>query len=203
MKHINFEQLLDYVENKLNSTEHKNVQIHLNTCNNCQTELELAYQVAGVEAKASFAVPKPSLVKRTMAAFRRQKNRSIQLPSIPAILDFDSWTKLAPMGVRGLPQEHQMLYSVDDGRFDIDLQIFKDEIAKAFAMRGQILANSAMPFNLEGIELRLRNTVGTQRYGLTDPLGCFSFTQLSAGDYSLKILFDEYETLLASLSIKH
>jgi hypothetical protein len=204
MRHLNFEQLLDYLENNLNTEEKAAVQTHLATCTTCQHELQTVRQTLEGMQRDSLKSPSSRLLRSTVAAFRHKQIRSAQLPRSVLTPDFDSRAKNTPRGQRSLSlsQEHQLLYSVNDGAYDVDLQIVKDSVLDAYMLRGQILGNELHLTELEGLELQLLGPEGMKRRGLTDELGRFSFSLLSEGSYSLQIIFDDREVYLEALDVK-
>ncbi len=141
-----------------------------------------------------FVDPPADLVGRIMTAVRRRKARRAERPCYRPPLRFDSWTRWAALGMRGTPQERLLLFSED--AFDFDVQIAKGETAGTFVLRGQVLGKESPPGTLEGIELHVVNADGVTRRGLTDEVGCFSFTQLPEGAYSVHIIFDDRDVVL-------
>jgi hypothetical protein len=104
------------------------------------------------------------------------------------------------LGVRGAPRECHLLFS--GSTVDADLQIVEDVAATAtFTLRGQVLKGGSLPEELEGIELRVIGADGVERRGLTDQLGCFRFSQLAEGIYSLQIVLDSHDILLESVAV--
>ena len=132
--------------------------------------------------------------KDTAQKLRRQK----------ASLEFDSWFQLAAIGVRGVPQERQLLFHEDE--FDLDLQVMNDRESETYTIRGQLLGSFAdnTPSELEGIALHLKNkTTQQSSTGLTDQYGRFSFSQIDQTDYELFVELKERDIVinLESLSI--
>ena len=140
MKHPNFQKLVDYLDDKLSADEAQKIKAHVTTCVQCETELNRGRYLVGARQDRDLLAPELSLLNRVVAAFRRQQNRSPDRLRHEASLEFDSWTKMAPLGVRGMVQERQLLFSGD--MFDVDLQIVKDRAnSSTFTLRGQFLAH--------------------------------------------------------------
>lgn len=205
MRHVSFQTLVDLAQSTLNTANKEKAQQHLATCQRCQKELEeLRHLLEGLQAPP-LAAPQPDLMKRLVSAFRRQQTQLAQRPLRPATLQFDSWTKFAPSGVRGgTSQEHQLLFAAS--LFDVDLQIVEDVAAPGvFSLRGQVLALEAEgepePDNPEGMELRLADRAGDERRSLTDHLGRFTFSRLTAGQYTLRLLLDDHDVIFESLEV--
>jgi hypothetical protein len=197
MEHLGFQYLIKYLEGGLDETEHREAEAHLAACAECQREL------AGVRrtlVRVREFVPPPSeLLHRVLAAFHRRKARLTGRPRRQAALRSDSWTHLAALGVRGVPQERQLLFT--EGAFNVDVQIVRDDLADTFALQGQVLEDEPQPGGMEGIELCIADAAGVERRGLTDQFGCFSFTQLAEGTYSLQIVFDDHDIVLDSVVV--
>lgn len=167
------------------------------------------------DATSDQAAPEPSaaLLQCVMAAFRRRRThtahrRAITVRPSPRIC--------APvaLGRRGAPQEEQFLYTVDG--YDIDLHCSYDPALQSFVLQGQILAHSPDVTTdmgtdvdmLEGLEVRLiaKQTPADhrgERLRLTDALGQFTFSYVTAGEYTLTLLLAEEELLLEGIVAKH
>jgi hypothetical protein len=202
MKEIEFQTLIDYLDDNLTESERMAVETYLEEDPTGQQELARARQALAGLWSDDMVEPSPSLVARVRAAFRRQLNRGSDRPLRRAELQFDSWAQL-PQGVRGVPQERQLLFH--EGAYDLDLQVAQAQTPNDYVMRGQLLADSpGLQNELEGILLNLRNTTtGQERRGLTDQYGRFSFSQLSKGEYLLLVELDSYDIVivLESLSL--
>lgn len=151
----------------------------------------------------SMEAPESSLLDRVTAAFRRKQARKSDRPARPAMLQFDSWTLPAPLGVRGGgTRERQLLYSEDE--FDLDIQIVKDADSNSFSVRGQLLNDvEAEPeLVLQGIELRLFEAEGEQSRRITDEYGRFHFSYCAPGEYSLQVILEDHDILLTSITVK-
>ncbi len=194
-KHPSFQRLLAYLRDELSAAEKETVKGHLETCTHCQQELNLARRVL-LGAKNELHSPPSDLLGRVTAAFRHWRSRSPSRPQRQAVLRFDSWAQLAALGVRGTPQERLLLFS--ENAFDLDVQVARSE-ANTFALRGQVLGKGSQPDTLEGIELRVVNADGAIRRGLTDEVGCFSFTQLPEGTYSVHVVFEDHDVVLGPI----
>lgn len=197
MRHLTLRYLVRYIEGDLDEAQREKADAHLADCADCRRELERVRRMQGEVGE--FVAPPAELVGRVLAAVRRCKARRAERPRYQPTLRFDSWTQWAALGVRGAPQERQMLFS--EGAFDLDVQIARDRVPGAYVLRGQVLDNTPQPAGLEGIELRIVDGNGVPRRGLTDKLGRFKFTQLAEGIYSLQVIFDDHEIVLDSLPV--
>ena len=202
MNHIDFQKAIDYLQKAIQTEEITQIDQHLLDCSHCQEEIEMAKSF--LTASQNLSVPSPNLLNRVTTAFKRKQERLSQRSERKAALQFDSWALLAAQGVRGIPQERQLLFHED--KFDLDLQVMNDREAEKYTMRGQLLGSfgSDTSDNLEGISLRLRNkTDGQSRQGLTDQYGRFSFSLVDQADYELFVELKERDIIinLESLSI--
>lgn len=202
MKHLDFQQAIEYLQKALSPAELSQIEQHLQTCTVCHQEIETAQQF--INATQNLSAPSPNILNRVTAAFRRKQERLANRTEQKAALQFDSWAQLVALGVRGVPQERQLLFHED--KFDLDLQVMNDREAKTYTMRGQMLGSFAQDTSddLEGVSLTLRNkTNGQSRQGLTDQYGRFSFSQLDQSDYELFVALKERDIVinLESLSI--
>lgn len=192
MKHVSFRYLVWYVEGNLDRAQREKVEAHVALCADCRRELERMRHLK--DGVGEFVAPPADLVSRVMTAVRRRKARRAERPRYWPALRFDSWTRWAALGMRGTPQERLLLFSEDT--FDFDVQIAKGGTAGTFVLRGQVLGKESPPGALEGIELHVVNADGVTRRGLTDEVGCFSFTQLPEGTYSVHVIFDDRDIVL-------
>ena len=202
MNHLDFQKAIDYLQKTLSTEETTQIDQHLSNCSHCQEEIEIAQNF--LTAPQNLSTPSPNLLNRVTTAFKRKQERLTTRTEHKAALQFDSWSQLVALGVRGVPQERQLLFHEDE--FDLDLQVMNDREAEKYTMRGQLLGGFAddTSDNLEGISLKLRNkTDGQIRQGLTDQYGRFSFSLVDQADYELFVELKEQDIIinLESLSI--
>ena len=202
MNHLDFQNAIDYLQKTLPTEEAAQIDQHLSDCSQCQEEIEIAQNF--LAAPQALSAPSQNLLNRVTTAFKRKQERLTTRTERKAALQFDSWSQLVALGVRGVPQERQLLFHGDE--FDLDLQVMNDREAEKYTMRGQLLGDlvSDTTETLEGISLRLRNkTNGQSRQGLTDQYGRFSFSLVDQADYELFVELKERDIIinLESLSI--
>lgn len=150
-----------------------------------------------------WSLPETDLLNRVAAAFQRKQSRQSKRPSLPATLQFDNWTQSAALGIRGNGlRERQLLFS--EGAFDLDLQIVEDPTSHMVVIRGQLLPMDETEDEptLEGIELHLMNDEGVHSRRITDEYGRFHFSNCEPGDYSLRVILDDHDIILKSLTVK-
>lgn len=143
--------------------------------------------------------PPADLVKRVVASFKRRKNRLADRFVRPMKLQFDSWTRLAPSGVRGTVQERQILFA--ENGLDVDVQIIKENIG-LFTLQGQVLESVAGPQGLEGIEVQLMVDGFVYRRALVDSTGYFRFTFVPAGVYTLRLILEDRDIVVQDLAVE-
>jgi hypothetical protein len=142
----------------------------------------------GTMKESSLVTPPPNLIDCMLTAFRRKHVQLAQRPHRQAVLQFDSWARMALAGLRGPQQERQLLFS--ESVFDLDLLVVKDHETGSFVLCGQILDGESQPFGLEGVEIELSGA-DIQRYRVSDRLGRFSFSQLPKGTYRIQVALED------------
>ena len=155
-----------------------------------------------VEPIFNWAQPSEGLVSTVLSAFRRKQTASPRQEDNSAELQFDSWANGVALGMRGTPQERQLLFS--NPNYDLDLQIARDSGTSLHKVQGQLLQNAVTEEDLGGVELRLRpvdNWDYVERRCLTDRLGRFSFSYVEPGNYSLRVCLQEQQLVLSPLNI--
>ena len=194
MTDVNFEMLIAYLNNELSTEEKAIVAEYLKNTPNAEAELESAHQIIASLENPPLTAPEKNMLSRVQAVFRHKINQQKERLQHEANLTFDSWSHPMPLGVRGAPQERQMLFH--KGAFDIDIQLLNDPPTNNLTLRGQILTATA-GVDLEGIEIALQaKSNQLSRRSLTDAYGRFSFTQIQNGDYQLKASLDDSEIIL-------
>jgi hypothetical protein len=200
MDHVSFQNLVEYAEDELGAKERGEVESHVAACSRCQEQLGAVRRMLEDLRAGELSSPPQSVLARVWSAFRRKRARSEGRLPLLAALRFDSRARMAPAGVRGAPQEQQLLFSQD--QLDLDLQIVKDVAAATFFLRGQVLDCEPPPEGLEGIEVRLTDETGTERRRVTDELGRFAFSDLGDGSYSLRVVFEDHDTIVETVVIE-
>ncbi len=168
-----------------------------------ETHIEETEGLLNRAAQQDLSFPEKTLLNRVAAAFQRKQARQPKRPSLPATLQFDNWTQSAALGIRGNGlRERQLLFS--EGAFDLDLQIVEDPTTHLVVIRGQLLPmdEAENPTTLEGIELHLMNDDGVHSRRITDEYGRFHFSNCLPGEYSLRVILDDHDIILKSLTVK-
>ncbi len=199
MDHYSFEAFVAYLEEDLSGMERRAIEEHLEGCPACRKEFAAASRMLNDVRVSASPTPPETLIDRVVSAFRRKQERPMNPPARPATLQFDSWMRLAALGVRGLPQERQFLYS--EGSVDLDIQVTRDDETGTLTLQGQILDSNSDRDSLEGMEVQLLAGEDLERRGLTDHLGCFSFTHVPPALYALRVLFSDHDLVMDELDL--
>lgn len=150
-------------------------------------------------ASEEWVEPPPDLLKRVLKSFQKHRSRMRDRLEQAASLTFDSWTHMAPSGVRGAMQERQVLFSEEN--LDIDVQTIKEEDG-TFTLHGQVLARDRDVAALEGNEVQLLVEDRIWRRVLLDEMGYFRFTLLPPGRYAMRIVLDDRDVRIDPLDIQ-
>lgn len=199
MTHISFPRLIDYLEERLRPEEVTELSLHLAHCVECQSSLTLARQFLTNMRGQNLEQPKASLLRRAIAAFRQQQQPLDDRPQQSGDLRYDNWQDHALAGVRGLPNEHQLLYQA--AGYDIDVQITLDPATQSYVLRGQILTTVQPQAAMEGSAIRLTDGATIERGALADHLGRFQFSYLPQGAYTLTITADALDLIIRAVQI--
>lgn len=204
MNHLSFQELVSYLKN--NVAQATETEKHLQTCSRCRAELLLiqkATEALDTNTPDSLVEPTPGLKRRALTAFQRKQRQNQDRVRLTATLKYDSRTKIVAAGMRGGREtDRQLLYAINNGRYDVDFQIAKDT-SDTYVLRGQIMTGAIPEINLEGLELRCINADGLERRGLSDNLGRFTFSRLPQAIYAIQITFDDSVVLFEAVEIKH
>jgi hypothetical protein len=160
---------------------------HLNTCDMCRGRLswmEVAAQMGPQES----AYEPPQSVMDTVLRLGRDTSRLKQLRNaIVALLTFDSFNSLAPVGVRrGEMTSRQMTYESDDVEIGIWLRRSDD---RSLTLSGQVLHKSSGPVQDPSGYVDLVVEGDHFRTSPLSPWGEFVFTDLPKTQYSLQLFF--------------
>jgi hypothetical protein len=187
LKHLPFETLIAYLEHDLDSQSYASVEQHVRDCADCQKLLDAARLLSQQVNESSLEEPRPRLIQRAVAAFRRSQLRAENPSEPPVSLLFDSWDSSLATGTRGHTEDRQLLFQV--GAFDVDLQLMYDAQTKSHKIYGQLLSEAASQATLEGSAVRLQEIDSEQNLRLTmiDELGRFNFSLVPSANYTLQI----------------
>jgi len=204
LTHPDFETLLDYINRRLDDTDHIALEQHLGVCAECQALLTHARALIDSLREQPAAIPSASLVQRAVAAFRQIQDRRSERPAATATLLFDSWDGAMSAGVRGHATERQLLFhcaDLDGAALDVDVQITPDLQQQLYLIQGQTLREGIGPALLEGLAIKLIQADSSQflRGTIIDRLGRFHFSQVPSGHYLLQIELHDTKVRVGAL----
>lgn len=194
MKCPEFEQLIEYLDNRLPEKESARVAAHLSQ--NCQScaETRRWYESVRVITEGDDSIEPPAWVfKRAARIFQTRRNRPKLVERIGqavASLVFDSFARPALAGVRSTETTNrQLLYRA--GSFSIDLQVAPTEQARADII-GQVLKEGETTFeSVAGLKLEITSLGKSVRSARTDEMGEFKISGIDYGTYDLRIELSE------------
>lgn len=194
LAHITFEQLVDWVEDRLPDELRPTIAAHLAACEHCQAEANHVARIIGaMHADTSIDAP-PILISRAIRAF--QQYGSVRQPSIVqrlvALLRFES-TPLTPApGLRSdAPTERQLVYTAGD--YDLDLRVMPD--GSNWLVSGQVFGPDVddVQSQLSGGALQLQASFSGDE--------AFAFPPVPAGRYTLALVTGTAEITVDDLQL--
>ena len=198
-KCVSTENIYNFVQGLLEDTAEQQTRQHLDDCPRCRSrQAEASRLIQFIEDDARIEVPSRAH-QRSVAFFRPwYETRLRETPASPAtglkkilarlITDTRNLPGLnAPIvaGLRStafLNRTFQMLYSLDEGRVEVDLKISQTSTVGHFNMLGQVVG-------LEGCTCQVELVTPKNKVlpGNLDETFTFQFQDLPAGSYSLNI----------------
>jgi hypothetical protein len=196
MAHLNYETLLNYMEERLPALERSEVDAHLAAaCQPCERRLGLLRRALRRAAEDRTVAPPDHVLRRAVdIPLTHPGSAEVSLwERLVAVLTFDSYQQLSPARTRGAARERQMLFSAEG--MDIDLQI--KPAAKGYDLFGQVLGTggSSTFVSLQGNAGRVLTTAET------DPSGQFIFRGISAGQYDLSFYLENQEVAVMGIEV--
>ncbi|HEX2911964.1 MAG TPA: zf-HC2 domain-containing protein [Chloroflexia bacterium] len=200
---LDFETILDYLQHTLPEQDVARVEQHLKECGDCHQRLEESWLlVADLREDAALQVPK-EVHKRAVALFRpvRQARRRTGQETFAGLKKFVAQlvmdTRLKPglslpamAGLRLSPvanNSYQLLYSMDDGRIEVDLDIHQVSSDGRFNLIGQVTGVEAKECLAELVALEKEVTLENT----PDETFTFAFENIERGGYALNIYCDD------------
>ena len=204
MKCPKFEQLVDYLDNRLTEAESAPVRAHLATdCQTCAETRNWYERVRDITASDESIEPPTWVLKRAVRIFETQHNRPRLVERIGqavASLVFDSFARPAVSGVRSTETTNrQLLYRA--GGYSVDLQVAPSDRAGADLI-GQVLREGETTFeSVSGLRLEIARG-GEKRYSaVTDAMGEFKIGGMDCGVYDLRIELSEGSITVPQLPV--
>ncbi len=202
MAHLNYETLLNYLENKLPAKERGQAEAHLaGPCQQCGQRLALLQAVLRSTQGDKTVAPPETILKRAIDIGRSQREESQRKPWVRVIaaLSFDSRLQLSSAATRGAAHTRQMLFTTE--QVDIDLQIKPGR--ENSDLLGQMLSTRRSGAGVPAF-VSLQNNTGTLlRATETDSLGQFAFRQIPSGSYDLVFDLEQEEIAITGLEFEN
>lgn len=190
-KHFPTEELLNLIENKLESVHQAVIESHLAECQKCGKQLAQLTDITGLMKKdRSYEAPQDSIKwAKNIFLTRTPKIRSSVVKKIFGILQMNlSQTQAFAERSSALPVR-QMLYRADENTLDI--RVIKGD--KNNTIAGQILGD-----DFSGCETQLRQK-GKSVMATINDMNEFRFSRVESGKYKMVIRKEKIELILDDL----
>jgi hypothetical protein len=197
MRHVNAENLMEYMDGQATSEAKVTIESHLSECSDClQLKQELGQFVLHLQQDATFEPP-AELVQWGVSLFQPmlQPKQTIggKIRKFVASLVFDTFDEPMLAGVRrvGAPPR-QLLFRAGD--VDVDVKIESMEANDRISLVGQVLSNTEKFFDNTPVKLESHGTV---RYKtMTNFVGEFAFDEVPKDTYHLSVDLPEGQITL-------
>ena len=197
MRHINAENLMEYIDGRGAVSSKATVEEHLSECSDClQLKSELEQFLFQLHADSSFEPP-AELVQWGVSLFQPllQPTKTVggKIRKFVASLVFDTFDEPVLAGVRrvGVPPR-QLLFRAGD--VDVDVKIESMEANDRISLVGQVLSNTEKFFDNTPVKLESHGTV---RYKtMTNFVGEFAFDEVPKDTYHLSVDLPEGQITL-------
>lgn len=199
-----FEQLLDYLDGRLDRTAVESIAAHLTLgCSQCDGDRSWYQQVKLAAASDDSIEPPPWILKRALRLFNAPRVRTSigeRVGRVVAALVFDSLRRPALAGARSSGVEgRQLLYRAED--YSIDVQVAASDQRRA-ELTGQILREGELMFeSVAGLQLELTGNGGTILSTVTNGRGEFTIPAIDFGSYDLRVDVNEASITIVGLPI--
>lgn len=190
-KHFPTEELLNLIENKLESVHQATIESHLAECSKCSKKLAELAGITGLMLKdRSFDAPEDS-IKWAKNLFRTRvpKTKTSAIKKIFALLQMDISQGQVFAERSTSSSVRQMLYRADKNTLDI--RVMKDD--KKNTIAGQILGD-----DFRGCETQLRQK-GKSFVATINDMNEFKFSGIESGKYRMVIRKEKIELVLDEL----
>ena len=204
MKCPGFNQLIDYLDGRLDPDRAESIVAHLESgCPQCIADREWYLRVGTIASSDRSIEPPAWVVKRAIKLFDQKSERRglvSKLGDAIASLVFDSMARPIAVGVRSAqPSNRQLLYRAGD--YSIDLMINLSGESEAELM-GQVLREGDFEFEcVTGLSLQLMQDGETVCSAETNHVGEFSISGVGQGDYDLRVETAEVSITIQSLPV--
>lgn len=197
MRHVNAENLMEYIDGQASAESKTTVDSHLSQCSDClELKQELEQFMFQLQADSSFEPP-AELVQWGVNLFQPmlqpQETVGGKVRKFVASLVFDTFDEPMLAGVRrvGAPPR-QLLFRAGD--VDVDVKIESMEANDRISLVGQVLSNTEKFFDNTPVKLESHGTV---RYKtMTNFVGEFAFDEVPKDTYHLSVDLPEGQITL-------
>jgi hypothetical protein len=199
-----FQQLLDFVDGRLDQAAADAVSAHLDTrCSQCEADCAWYLQVKLAAASDDSIEPPAWVFKRALRIFdapRAQTTVARKVSRVVASLVFDSLKHPAPAGARSSGVEgRQMLYRGEN--YSIDVQVLPSDQSSA-DLTGQILKEGEAMFeSVAGRQLDLLGHGEKTLSTVTNERGEFRIAGVEFGSYDLRVDVNEVSITIVGLPV--
>lgn len=199
-QHVSFEKLADLVEGRVSAPERAASLAHMDACSDCSAQFARLEHVLGLMRRDTTEDAPSYLVARAVdlyepraASTANGATKTSAVRRVLAALSFDSMQLTPAYGVRsGQAATRQLLYSA--GGSDLDLRLMpKDE---KWAIAGQVLGHCA------GGQVELQNAAGDETAAMLNDLCEFTLPPVPAGNYRLRLRFNDMEIEIPELQLR-
>jgi hypothetical protein len=198
-----FEQLVDFLDKRLDEADAAAVAIHTASCAACEDTKGWYERVRAVTADDDSVAPPSWALKRAVRIFEAQRPRSSarlteRIGQAVASLVFDSFARPALVGVRSTETANrQLLYRAGD--YSVDLQIAPSERSQ-LDLIGQVLKEGEPSFeSVSGLKLAIAHKGELVFSTVTDEMGEFKVSGIEPGVYDLRVQLSEGSITLPDL----
>ena len=199
-----FQQLLDYIDGRLDRAAADAVSAHLSLgCSQCKADSAWYLQVKLVAASDDSIEPPAWVLKRALRVFDAPRVRTSiagKVGRVFASLVFDSLGQPALAGARSSGAEgRQLLYRGED--YSIDVHVAPSDQSRA-ELTGQILREGESMFeSVAGLELELIRDGGETLSAVTNERGEFTIAGVDFGSYDLRVDVNEASITIVGLPV--
>ena len=199
-----FEQLIDFLDRRLDEADAAAIATHTASCSACADVTGWYGRVRGITASDDSIAPPSWVLKRAVRIFDSQRRSSPGLTErigqVIASLVFDSFARPALAGVRSTETANrQLLYRAGD--YSVDLQIARAEHWQ-LDLIGQVLEGGQTSFeSVSGLKLDITRGGGVVFSAVTDEMGEFNVSGIEPGVYDLRVQLPEGSITLPDVPI--
>lgn len=200
----NFEKILDYVQQLLPPEERLEMQLHIDDCQRCQKLVGEAQELVTSLKEDSTLEVNPQVHRQVInyfsswyAARPKSEKPAAGVRRWLAQLVVDTRLNFGPAqgfatGLRAGSATseqggmRQLLYTLDEGRVEIDLQLSPSSSRPYYDLMGQVVGIEPVNPRIELVP----NTGGATLKTVADANFAFRFQKLEPGEYNMNIYYD-------------